>query len=56
MSEPETIAFAFSPEEYRIVLAGLGELPCKISRKLSNRLEAEVQAQLEARAKNADPG
>jgi hypothetical protein len=56
MTEPETLNFALNPEEYRIVLAGLGELPAKISRKLYNRLESEVQSALETRAKHADPG
>lgn len=57
MIEPETISFTLNPHEYRIILAGLGKLPCEVSRSLYNRLESEVQAKLEAGAKvHADPG
>jgi hypothetical protein len=48
MKEPEVVSLPpVNPEEYRILMAGLGELPCKISRVLYNKLQAHVQAQLQ---------
>lgn len=36
---------ALDPQEWNIVLAGLGELPLKISRNLFEKLMRELQAQ-----------